>query len=64
MKIAQVTAFWGPAYPSGSGVSCFEISSRLAEEHEVHVFTSDLGLNGHNSQNGYKFILQHVRFRK
>jgi len=43
MKIAQVTAYWGPSYPSGSGVSCYEISKRLAEHFEVHVFTSDVG---------------------
>ena len=43
MKIAQVTAYWGPNYPSGSGVSCYEISKRLAEHFEVHVFTSDIG---------------------
>lgn len=43
MKIAQVTAYWGPAYPTGSGVFCFEISKRLARQFEVHVFTSDVG---------------------
>lgn len=43
MKIAQVTAYWGPNYPSGSGVSCYEISKRLAKHFEVHVFTSDVG---------------------
>jgi glycogen(starch) synthase len=42
MKIAQVTA-WGPHYPSGSAVSCYEISKRLAEHFEVHVFSSDIG---------------------
>jgi glycosyltransferase involved in cell wall biosynthesis len=43
MKIAQVTAYWGPDYPSGSGVSCYELSKRLAENFEVHVFTSSTG---------------------
>lgn len=43
MKIAQVTAYWGPSYPSGSGVACYEISKRLSENFEVHVFTSDIG---------------------
>lgn len=43
MRIAQVTAYWGPAYPSGSGVFCYEISKRLAKQFEVHVFTSDTG---------------------
>jgi len=49
MKIAQVTAYWGPNYPSGSGVSCYELSKRLAEHFEVHVFTSDIG-NSNNWQ--------------
>lgn len=43
MKIAQVAAYWGPAYPTGSGVFCYELSRRLAQEHEVHVFTSSVG---------------------
>jgi glycosyltransferase involved in cell wall biosynthesis len=43
MKIAQVTAYWGPAYPTGSGVFCYEISKRLAQQFEVHVFTSSIG---------------------
>lgn len=43
MKIAQVTAYWGPAYPTGSGVFCYELSKRLAKQFEVHVFTSDTG---------------------
>ena len=44
MKIAQVTAYWGPSYPTGSGVYAYEISKRLAEEgNEVHVFTSNIG---------------------
>lgn len=43
MKIAQVTAYWGPAYPTGSGVFCYEISKRLARQFEVHVFTSSVG---------------------
>ncbi|MFC1944130.1 glycosyltransferase family 4 protein [Chloroflexota bacterium] len=42
-RIAQVTAFWGPAYPTGSGVFCYEISKRLAMQSEVHVYTSNLG---------------------
>ena len=43
MKIAQVTAYWGPAYPTGSGVFCYELSKKLAKQFEVHVFTSDTG---------------------
>ncbi len=43
MKIAQVTAYWGPSYPTGSGVFCYELSKRLAKQFEVHVFTSDTG---------------------
>ena len=43
MKIAQVTAYWGPAYPTGSGVFCYELSKRLAKQFDVHVFTSDTG---------------------
>ena len=42
-RIAQVTAYWGPAYPTGSGVFCYEISKRLAKQFEVHVFTSSIG---------------------
>lgn len=53
MKIAQVTAYWGPAYPTGSGVFCYEISKRLAKQFEVHAFTSSVGnfnnLNNTNS---------------
>jgi len=36
MKIAQVTAYWDPAYPTGSGVFRYELSKRLAEQFEVH----------------------------
>ncbi len=43
MKVAQVTAYWGPAYPTGSGVCCYEMSKRLAEQFEVHVFASNVG---------------------
>ncbi len=43
MKIAQVTAYWGPAYPTGSGVFCHELSKRLAKQDQVHVFTSNVG---------------------
>lgn len=43
MKIAQVSAYWGPAYPTGSGVFCYEISKRLAKQFEVHAFTSSVG---------------------
>lgn len=43
MKIAQVAAYWGPAYPTGSGVFCSEISKRLAKRFEVHAFTSNIG---------------------
>lgn len=50
-KIAQVSAYWGPAYPTGSGVFCYEISKRLAEHFEVHVFTSTIG-NFNNLRNG------------
>ena len=49
MKIAQVTAFWGPAYPTGTGTVCYELSKRLAKQNEVHVYTSDVG-NFHNSE--------------
>jgi glycogen(starch) synthase len=42
MKIAQVTP-WGHHYPSGSAISCYQISRRLAEHFEVHVFSSDIG---------------------
>ncbi len=53
MKIAQVTAYWGPAYPTGSGVFCYEISKRLAKQFEVHAFTSSIGnFNNLNSANG------------
>ena len=51
MRIAQVTAYWGPAYPSGSGVFCYEISKRLAKQFEVHVFTSNIGDVNINSMN-------------
>ncbi|MBT9147710.1 MAG: N-acetyl-alpha-D-glucosaminyl L-malate synthase [Syntrophomonadaceae bacterium] len=50
MKIAQVTAYWGPAYPTGSGVFCYEISKRLAKQFEVDVFTSSIG-NFNNPSN-------------
>jgi glycosyltransferase involved in cell wall biosynthesis len=44
MKIAMVTAFWGPAYPTGSGVYAYELARRLAEQgNEVHVYTSSVG---------------------
>jgi len=52
MKIAMVTALWGPLYPTGSGVYAYEIARRLAENgNEVHVYTSSIGLNG-NGRNG------------
>ena len=54
MKIAQVTAYWGPAYPTGSGVFCYELSKRLAKEFEVHVFTSEQGnFNDLNSDSNF-----------
>ena len=44
MKIAMVTAFWGPAYPTGSGIYAYEVARRLAEHgNEVHVYTSSVG---------------------
>ena len=44
MKIAMVTAFWGPAYPTGSGIYAYEVARRLAKEgNEVHVYTSSVG---------------------
>jgi len=44
MKIAIVTAFWGPAYPTGSGIYAYEVAKRLAEQrNEVHVYTSSVG---------------------
>jgi len=43
MKIGIISAFWGPAYPTGSGIYAYEIARRLAQDHEVHVFTSKLG---------------------
>jgi glycosyltransferase involved in cell wall biosynthesis len=44
MKIAMVTAFWGPAYPTGSGIYAYEVARRLAEQsNEVHVYTSSVG---------------------
>ncbi len=61
MKIAQVVAYWGPAYPTGSGVSCYEISKRLAKEHEVHVFTSDVGdFSRQTDVNGMHLHTQHT----
>jgi glycosyltransferase involved in cell wall biosynthesis len=60
MKIAQVVAYWGPAYPSGSGVSCYEISRRLAQEFEVHVFTSSIG-NFDQQQHTEGFYLHPLR---
>jgi glycosyltransferase involved in cell wall biosynthesis len=45
----MVTAFWGPAYPTGSGVYTCEISDRLSKMgHEVHVFTSEFGDTNNN----------------
>ena len=44
MKIAMVTAFWGPAYPTGSGVYANELAKMLARKgHEVHLFVSNEG---------------------
>ncbi|AGK60063.1 Glycosyltransferase [Archaeoglobus sulfaticallidus PM70-1] len=44
MKIAMVTAFWGPAYPTGSGIYAYEVARRLADQgNEVHVYTSSVG---------------------
>jgi glycosyltransferase involved in cell wall biosynthesis len=40
----MVSALWGPAYPTGSGVYAYEIAKRLAESgHEVDVYTSQVG---------------------
>jgi len=58
MKIAQVTAYWGPAYPTGSGVFCYELSKRLAKQFEVHVFTSDGG-NFRNLNNNVDNLYVH-----
>ncbi len=45
MKIAMVTAFCGPAYPTGSGIYAYEVARRLAEQgNEVHVYTSSVGI--------------------
>ncbi len=52
MKIAQVSAYWGPAYPTGSGVFCYEISKRLAKQFEVHAFTSSVGNFRNLNSNG------------
>ncbi len=55
----MVTAFWGPAYPTGSGVYACETADRLCRlGHEVHVFTSDYG---DTKNNGYSKDL-HVQF--
>ncbi len=60
MKIAQVTAYWGPAYPTGSGVFCYEISKRLAEQFEVHVYSSNVG-NFNNSEKIKNLYLHPLR---
>ncbi len=40
----MVTAFWGPAYPTGSGIYAYELARRLVEHgNEVHVYTSSIG---------------------
>jgi sulfur relay (sulfurtransferase) complex TusBCD TusD component (DsrE family) len=44
MKIAMVTAFWGPAYPTGSGVYANELAKILTRKgHVVHLFFSNEG---------------------
>ena len=44
MKIAMVTAFWGPAYPTGSGVYANELAKILVKKgHEVHIYVSNEG---------------------
>jgi glycosyltransferase involved in cell wall biosynthesis len=61
MKIAMVTAFWGPVYPTGSGIYACEIARRLAEKgNEVHVYTSSVGNLTHteNPDNLHVHILQ------
>ncbi|RLG20599.1 hypothetical protein DRN74_05125 [Candidatus Micrarchaeota archaeon] len=44
MKIFQISAYFPPFY-GGSERYCYNISRRLAEKHEVHVFTSHLSNN-------------------
>lgn len=50
----MVSALWGPAYPTGSGIYACELAKRFAKNgHEVHVFTSDTGeFNGQQYPNG------------
>lgn len=60
VKIAQVAAYWGPAYPTGSGVFCYEVSKRLARHFEVHAFTSRIG-NFANANNGDGIKLHPLR---
>ena len=44
LKIAFISPFWGPAYPTGSGVYAAEISNLLVEMgHDVHVYASNIG---------------------
>jgi glycosyltransferase involved in cell wall biosynthesis len=56
MKIAQVTP-WGHHYPSGSAISCYQISRRLAEHFEVHVFSSNIG--NHKNPESIKNLYLH-----
>jgi len=47
----MVTALWGPAYPTGSGVYAYELACRMANlDHDVTAYTSDVGVF-----NGFKY---------
>lgn len=63
LKIAMVTAFWGPAYPTGSGIYACELADRLVrEDHQVDVFTSRIGNtanNGYSDQINVNFLPTH-----
>ncbi len=44
MKIAMVTAFWAPLYPSGSAVYAYELAKRIARRgHDVHLYAASGG---------------------
>ncbi|MDW5562440.1 MAG: glycosyltransferase family 4 protein [Methanomassiliicoccus sp.] len=45
MRIATISALWGPAYPTGSGIYAFELSKLMARHgHRVDAYTSDTGI--------------------
>jgi len=51
LRIGMVSALWGPAYPTGSGVYAFELANRLAERGcSVKIITTDVG-----HHNGFKY---------